>query len=218
MSTERLAQLSPEKRALLLKLLKSKTGTRIRRVPRDSGHIPVSFGQHRLWFLEQMIPGKPFFNESMRFRLQFPLNFAALERTLNEIVRRHEALRTAFDVVGGEPVQIITPSLHLPLWLIDLRHLRGEARREREAVQLARDEAIKPFDLSKVPLVRTTLLRMGEADYIFLMTDGLSRSSRMSLRLSTRHIFKGRSHRCRNCLYSMRTMPSGSAGCCREQC
>src|SRR5712671_6291380 len=139
MSSERLAQLSPEKRALLLQLLKSKSDTRIRRIPRDAGSIPVSFGQHRLWFLDQMVPGSPFFNESMRLRLQFPLNLAVLERTLNEIVRRHEAFRTVFAVVEGEPVQIIAPSFHLPLLVTDLSHL-PEAERERDALRLASEE------------------------------------------------------------------------------
>jgi amino acid adenylation domain-containing protein len=169
MSSERLAQLSVEQRTLLLKLLKSKADKRIRRLPREAAHYPVSFGQHRMWFLDQMVPGSPFFNESVRYRLQYPLNLGALERALNEIVRRHEVLRTAFAVAGGEPVQVIAPSLHLPLPVIDLRGL-PEAEREREATRRAGEEALKPFDLSEAPLIRTTLLRLAEADYVFLLT------------------------------------------------
>jgi amino acid adenylation domain-containing protein len=169
MSSERLAQLSAQKRALLLKLLKSKSDTHIRKLPRDAAHFPVSFGQHRIWFLDQMVPGSPFFNESTRLRMPFPMNAEVLERSLNEIVRRHEVLRTTFAIAGNEPVQTILPSLHLPLPIIDLRHL-AQAEREGKSLRLASEEALKPFDLTKAPLLRTTLLWLGEADFLFLLT------------------------------------------------
>lgn len=166
---ERLAQLPPAKRAALLKLLKSKSSGTIKRVPRDREFFPVSFGQHRIWFVDKLVPGTAFFNESTRFRLQTQVNAAILERSWNEIVHRHETLRTTFGTVDGEPVQIIAPSMHLPLKVIDLSHLPS-ADREAEALRLASEEALKPFDLSKGPLVRTTLLRLSDTDYLSLLT------------------------------------------------
>ncbi|HEX8920433.1 MAG TPA: condensation domain-containing protein, partial [Pyrinomonadaceae bacterium] len=170
MSTEKLAQLSPEKRALLLKLLKSKSDAAggLRRQSRDAEYFPVSFGQHRIWFLEQMLPGNPFFNECYGTRFQVPMNVVALEGAVNEIVRRHEALRTTFAVVNGDPVQVIKPELHVPLSVIDLTHLPA-AECEREAQRLAGEEAQQPIDISKGPLIHTTLLRLGANDYIFLV-------------------------------------------------
>jgi amino acid adenylation domain-containing protein len=168
MSSERLAQLSPEKRALLLKLLKRKSDTGLRRQPRDGGSFPLSFGQYRIWFLEQMLPGNPFFNECYGTRFELPVNVVALEGAVNEIVRRHEALRTTFPVVGGEPVQVITPNLHVPLAVISLKHLPVDER-EREARRLAGEEAQRTIDISKGPLLHTTLLQLGPSDHIFLV-------------------------------------------------
>lgn len=168
MSSERLAQLSPEKRALLLKLLKRKSDTGLRTQPRDGGSFPLSFGQYRIWFLEQMLPGNPFFNECYGTRFELPVNVVALEGAVNEIVRRHEALRTTFPVVGGEPVQVITANLHVPLSVISLNHL-PVAEREPEARRLAGEEAQRPIDITKGPLLHTTLLQLGPADHIFLV-------------------------------------------------
>src|SRR6185503_16231437 len=125
---------------LLLKLLKTKSAGPISRVSRERGYFPVSFGQHRIWFLDQLVPGSPFFNEFMKYRLPNQVNAAALERSLNEIVRRHESLRTTFGAVGGEPVQFIKPALHVPLAVNDLRHL-PDAERQQEALRLLQSEA-----------------------------------------------------------------------------
>jgi amino acid adenylation domain-containing protein len=92
-----------------------------------------------------------------------------LERSLNEIVRRHESLRTTFQAVDGEPWQVIAPSLQLPLPVMDLRTLPA-AQRQAEALRLATEEARQPFDLAAGPLVRATLLRMEEEAYVFLLT------------------------------------------------
>ena len=85
--------------------------------------LRLSFAQERLWFLNQLEPDNPFYNMSMALRLRGPLDTDALERSLNEIVRRHEALRTTFAAVDGEPVQLIAPSLTIPLPVLDLRSL-----------------------------------------------------------------------------------------------
>jgi amino acid adenylation domain-containing protein/non-ribosomal peptide synthase protein (TIGR01720 family) len=129
----------------------------------------LSYAQERLWFLDQLMPGNTFYNVDNALRVSFPYNIAALEWALNEIVRRHEALRTTFTTVDGQPVQVISPALSLSLPVIDLLGL-PEPEREAEALRLATEEAQRPFDLAQGPLVRTTILRLGEADYVFLLT------------------------------------------------
>jgi amino acid adenylation domain-containing protein len=93
---------------------------------------------------------------------------AALERTFNEIVRRHEALRTTFVTVDGQPVQVIAPTLSLSLPVVDLQHFL-EAEREKEVQRLTSEAAQRPFDLSKSPLLRVTLLRLDESEYVLLL-------------------------------------------------
>ncbi|HZL93732.1 MAG TPA: condensation domain-containing protein, partial [Vicinamibacterales bacterium] len=130
---------------------------------------PVSFAQQRLWFLDQLMPGNAFYNEHTSVRLKFAVNASALERSLAEIARRHESLRTTFVDVEGQPVQVVAPSGTIPLSTIDLRAL-NDSDRESAALERAAEEAGKPFDLQRGPLVRTTLLRIGEFDYLFLIT------------------------------------------------
>jgi len=169
MSSDRLAQLSPEKRELLLKLLKTKPTGAISRVSRDLAYFPVSFGQHRIWFLDQLVPDNPFLNECLSYRLPTKVSAPALETSLNEVVRRHECLRTTFGVIGGEPVQFIRPALHVPIAVSDLRHL-PDAERRQEALRLMQYEAAQPFDLSTGPLIRARLLQLGDADYVSVLT------------------------------------------------
>src|SRR5439155_5432359 len=137
-------------------------------VPRGSS-IPLSFAQQRLWFLDQLEPDSSVYNIFSGLRLKGPLDIGALEQGLNEIVRRHEALRTIFYVVEGQPVQIILPSLSLPLPVMDLSHL-PEIEREAEVGRLANEEAQRPFDLCLGPLMRATLLRLNDADHVLLLT------------------------------------------------
>jgi amino acid adenylation domain-containing protein len=131
--------------------------------------FPMSFAQQRLWFLDQMNPGNPFYNIFIAQPLNFSLNTRALERSVNEIVRRHEALRTTFRVVDGQPCQLVTQHLRLAMPVIDLRS-RGEADRGKELQLIAAEESRRPFDLSKGPLIRTNLGRLGEREYVFLLT------------------------------------------------
>lgn len=136
-------------------------------VPRD-GELPLSFAQQRLWFLGQLEPGSCVYNFPAAVRLKGPLNVVALEQSLNEIVKRHEALRTTFSIVDGRPVQVIAPLLTLTLPIVDLREL-PETEREIEVQRLARSEARRPFDLAEGPLVRATVLRLGENEHVGLL-------------------------------------------------
>ncbi|MHC5730637.1 MAG: condensation domain-containing protein, partial [Nostoc sp.] len=88
-----------------------------------SANLPLSFAQQRLWFLDQLIPNNPFYNIPLALHLIGSLNKAALEQTFNEIVRRHEALRTTVVIEEGQPVQVINPTLTITLPVIDLRQL-----------------------------------------------------------------------------------------------
>jgi len=177
---ERIAGLSPEKRQLLERALERERPAPPRAaiargeassIPRRQSNeiLPLSFAQQRLWFLDQFAPGSSFYNVDNALRLRFPVNVQALEQSYNETVRRHEALRTTFRAVDGKPVQVIAESLHLPMTVRDLRHL-PTTERESEALRIATDEARRPFDLARGPLVRTTLIQMDTADYLLLLT------------------------------------------------
>lgn len=131
--------------------------------------FPQSFAQQRLWFLDQLVPGSPLYNLPAIVRLSFPVDRAILERSFNEVIGRHETLRTTFVSMKGKPVQIVSPQWQFGLPLIDLRHLpNGE--RETEALRLAREEAQRSFDLRRGPLMRATLFRLGPQEHVLLMT------------------------------------------------
>jgi amino acid adenylation domain-containing protein len=133
------------------------------------GNLPLSFAQQRLWFLDQMEPGNPLYNIPGAVRLKGSLDVVAFEQSFNEIVRRHEALRTTFKTVDGQPVQDIAPTLRLALPILDWRHL-GDDEREAEIQRLADEERSRPFNLAKGPLLRITLVRLDEAEYVALLT------------------------------------------------
>ena len=131
--------------------------------------LPLSFAQQRLWFLDQFEPGSPSYNLPIAMRLVGELNEVVLRRILNEIVRRHELLRTSFAMQDGAPVQIIAEQLVLTLPVTDLADL-PTAERESRVMQLAQAEAQTPFDLSTGPLIRTGLIRLGATEHVLLLT------------------------------------------------
>jgi amino acid adenylation domain-containing protein/non-ribosomal peptide synthase protein (TIGR01720 family) len=134
-----------------------------------SENLPLSFAQERLWFLSQLEPTNPFYNELQALRLHGFLNVAALEKSLNRIIQRHEALRTYFATVDGQPVQVIAESLTLSVPLVDLQYL-PESEREISVQRFATAEAQRPFDLASVPLIRVTLLKLTEIEHVLLLT------------------------------------------------
>ncbi|HZL94349.1 MAG TPA: condensation domain-containing protein, partial [Vicinamibacterales bacterium] len=167
---ERLDALSPERRALLeaLRAEGRPSATGIRR--RDPGEpVTLSFAQRRLWFLDQLASGNPFYNIPLAVRLPAPLSAPLLERSINEIVCRHESLRTTFESRDGEPLAVVAPALHVPLSTVNLRSLPAESR-EAESVRLATLEAQQPFDLERGPLIRTTLLELTDFEQVFLLS------------------------------------------------
>lgn len=140
----------------------------IRRVDR-SAPLPLSFAQRRLWFLEQLNPGTSAYSNPIAFRITGGLDVLALQQALNEIIRRHESLRTTFRSYNGITVQVILPPCKLDMPIIDLEHL-AEAEREAEALRLVTDESQKLFDLEKGPLLRGLLVRLREDKYILSLT------------------------------------------------
>jgi len=131
--------------------------------------FPASFAQQRLWFLHHLDPGTGAYNLPVALRLEGPLDAEALEASVNEILRRHDVLRTTFPVRDGIPVQVV--SAHAPILLqrTDLRHL-APAAGEREAARLASAESIRPFDLAAGPVFRATLLRLAVEDHVLILT------------------------------------------------
>ncbi|HEX7173776.1 MAG TPA: SDR family NAD(P)-dependent oxidoreductase, partial [Pyrinomonadaceae bacterium] len=130
---------------------------------------PLSFAQQQLWVVCQLGDGETAYNIPTATLLRGPLNVGALEQSLNEIVRRHETLRTCFPVVDGRPLPVINPTLHLSLPIIDLSETPAEGRLER-ARDIAGEEARTPFDLSCAPLLRARLVRAGEEEHVLLLT------------------------------------------------
>lgn len=131
--------------------------------------FPTSLAQQRIWLLDQLESKSTICNIVSHIRLKVPLNREVFKQSLDAIMQRHDVLRTAITVVEGQLIQTITPSLSLPLPLVDLQHLSA-VEREAEILRLATEEARLPFDVSLSPLVRTTLLRLGREDYLLLLS------------------------------------------------
>jgi amino acid adenylation domain-containing protein len=129
----------------------------------------LSFAEQRLWFLEQLEPGRSIYNELAGVELIGALDFAALARSFREVVRRHEALRTTFETEAGSPVRVAHEGMEVELGLVDLSGV-PEAEREEEVRRRAEAEASGPFDLRRGPLVRGQVLRLGTERHAVLLT------------------------------------------------
>ena len=131
--------------------------------------FPTSFAQQRLWFLDQLDPGRSTYNLPLAMRLRGALDFEALEESLGEILRRHDALRTVFALRGGAPVQVIKPPDPFSLVCVDLTGLPA-SEREQRATSLTTEESVRPFDLALGPLFRAKILRLSSEDHILVIT------------------------------------------------
>ncbi|HEX9936868.1 MAG TPA: amino acid adenylation domain-containing protein, partial [Longimicrobium sp.] len=140
-------------------------------VPTGRAEPPLlSFAQERLWFLDQLRPGEVSYNLPFAQRLRGTLDVDALERSLGEIVRRHDALRTVFREQGGTPRQVIAPFGGFRLTRIDLAHLPADAREAEVQRELVAEATARPFDLSAGPLFRVSLLRLGAHEHVLLLS------------------------------------------------
>ncbi|MFY0566439.1 amino acid adenylation domain-containing protein [Archangium lansingense] len=131
--------------------------------------IPLAFSQQRLWFLDQLEPGNPVYNIPVALRLSGRLDTEALRRAFEALVARHESLRTTFASRDGQPVQLIAPTLAMPLEVVDLSDVLA-SEREAQAHELTRQEAQRPFELAHGPLLRAALLRLASDDHVLLVT------------------------------------------------
>ncbi|RKH18898.1 amino acid adenylation domain-containing protein [Corallococcus sp. CA047B] len=136
--------------------------------PRE-GLLPLSFAQQRLWLLDRLDPDSPLYNVPAAVNLSGPLNAIALEQALQALVQRHEALRTIFPSIEGQPHQAIAPELAPRLKVVEL-HTPEEAAWQAEVQRLAKQEAETPFDLARGPLLRATLLKRSEQEHVLLLT------------------------------------------------
>src|SRR5262249_20016756 len=125
--------------------------------------------QRRLWFLAQLDPDSPAYNIPITLRLSGRVEPGVLERAINRIVQRHEVLRTTFTVQRDELKQVISPVLHVPVSLVDMR-LLGPEEREDGWRRVAMDEGARVFDLVKGPLLRVTLVVLGPLEYVLQIT------------------------------------------------
>lgn len=168
--------MSVAERQLLLELMRQTRRSEQSR-PRRLGltSAPLSFAQQRLWILDQMNPGDPSYNIGAAVKIEGPLQVALLEQALEVIVRRHEVLRTTFQTIDSEPVQVISNDVSVSLSIVNVED-------ETEARQFVRESAQRPFDLANGPLLRVTLLKLGdEIHWLVLVVhhiifDGVSRS------------------------------------------
>ncbi len=137
-------------------------------IPRRKGTGPcaASFAQSRLWYMDQLEPGLPLYHMQSAYRLHRPPDVAALERSVNEIIHRHEVLRTTFIAPEGQPLQVVAPELIVPLTLVDLS---GVPDAQSSLQALAREHVRRPFDLARGPLLRLTLLRLRPEEHILLL-------------------------------------------------
>ncbi|AUX32054.1 MULTISPECIES: type I polyketide synthase [Sorangium] len=139
----------------------------IARIPRD-GPLPLSFAQHRLWFVDQLEPGSPAYNIPFVVRATGRLDVDALRRSLFEIARRHEALRTTFSARDGVPFPVIAPEARVPFRMSDLEHLAGEAL-DAAVSALVLEESLEPFDLSRGPLLRVRVIRKRHDEHVIAL-------------------------------------------------
>ena len=166
------APLSPDRQRLLELRLKGAAGAPVEshRIPRrPAGQLaPLSAGQHQMWVVDQMLPGNPAYNIPFAYRIRGELDVHALEECLNQIIQRHESWRTTFREFEGDPVQEIHPECRIEICITDIAHLPAEER-ETKLGALAAEEGERPFDLRRLPLIRVSLFKLGDAGHVLLI-------------------------------------------------
>lgn len=168
-SSGRLSSLTDSRRELLRRLLADRRGETIPRRPADMSIVPASHGQRRLWFMSELDPTSPVYQISEIHPVAAPLEPAIVERSVREVVRRHEALRTTFALRDGEPVQVISDAGRAEWEFVDLSGAPRDAR-ERRGREIAARDAQRAFDLGNGPLLRVTLVRLDPAEHVLLVT------------------------------------------------
>jgi aspartate racemase len=146
-----------------------KTAPSVSAPRREDSTLSLTFAQQQLWLHAQLAPDTSLYNEPLAIRRSGTLDVPALERSFTEIIRRHEAWRTTFPVIDGQPVQRVGEPVEIKLPLVDLRHL-PMAEREGEAMRLAALDARLPFDLARGPLLRTKLVRLEDEEHRLFVT------------------------------------------------
>jgi amino acid adenylation domain-containing protein len=168
---KRMSKLSSRQRELLERKLGSQ-GFDILKLPvtktDQERDIPLSFGQERLWFIHQLDPHHSAYNLVRATKLEGNLNIRALDKSVNEILRRHDILRTIFVFGEGKPVQLVRAGLSLPLEIVDITKFCGEEQ-EQEVEQIIHAESSISFDLEKGPLLRVKLLKLSVREHVFLL-------------------------------------------------
>ena len=193
-TSEQITNLPAVKLALLARRLEQKKKLKemsadaqtIHRRPANAV-VPLSLTQQRLWFIDQLEPGNPVYSGVFAMRAKGRLNIEALERSLNEIVRRHEMMRTTYRMQGREVVQVIAPEMKLPLPFIDLEPL-PETLRVPEAIRMADEDLRRPFDLGEGPLFRAKLLRLAGEDHVLLLSMHHIATDGWSMRVTLREL------------------------------
>jgi amino acid adenylation domain-containing protein len=162
----------------------------ITRAPRESLRIrgPMSFAQERLWFLEQLEPGLPLYNVLVSLRFASDLSVPLLKRTLTEVVRRHDVLRTHFTGIRGIPEQTVALNSTVDLKQINLQQIEGE-RQSAELIRKTDAELRRPFDLTKGPLFRATLLSLGSLGHFLVMAIHHTIIDGWSVKVLTREVY-----------------------------
>lgn len=171
--TERIAALSPEQRAMFAAKLKERglSTPQPQVIPRrkQQNYSRLSFDQERIWIVDQLEPGNPAYNIFSVSYLSGKLDTSLMERAFNEVVKRHEVLRTIFTAIDGEPRQVILPSVFIPIELTDLRAMPADER-ELEVPKLLNEATSRPFDLARGPLARFGLLQVEDDKYVLHYT------------------------------------------------
>src|SRR3954453_15332086 len=165
---KQLANLSPAKKALLERKRRESGAAPVLRRVEHRDRIPLSFAQQRFWLIHELDPKSHLYNVPRVVRLSGKLDQLALESSLNEIIRRHEALRTNFRTESGQPVQVVAPEQHIELPISDVPPQNGAPALDA-ALELALEEYRRPFDLATGPVLRARLWKLAEDDHLLLI-------------------------------------------------